>query len=420
MGIQMVGIDHSRAGIDVRSIFSFTKKGMEAAFEYLKKEAALEGCVIISTCNRMELWVSTKEEGSIPLVELLCALKKAEPERYRAYFIQREGREAVNHLFRLSCGLESRILGEDQIITQVKEALSFAREHYSTDHVLEVLFRLAVTAGKKVKTEVVLSTASQSVIHQAVDVLSRQGYEIRGKKCMVIGNGAMGKLAASTLQQQGADVTVTVRQYRSGIVDIPENCKRINYGDRMELFGQCDLVVSATSSPNFTIRAQEVREAAAGHPVLLIDLAVPRDIEPAVAQIPNMTVYDIDYFHVDVQNEQVKANIARAEHILLEQQQEFFDWYEGRDLIPRIQRIKELAAKDVDARLTRVLKGLPLDREQEELLGRQIDGAAARMMNKLLFGLKEGVSENAFRECMEALEKLYDAAENLEEREAKE
>ena len=148
------------------------------------------------------------------------------------------------------------------------------------------------------------------------------------------------------------------------------------------------------------------------HPVLLIDLAVPRDIEPEVGNIPFMTVYDIDYFHVDVQNEQVKANIARAEQILREQQKEFFEWYEGRDLIPRIQQIKELAAKDLDARLTRVLKGLPLERDQEEELEQQIDGAAARMVNKLLFGLKDEISESAFRECMGALEKLYHISEN--------
>lgn len=420
MGIQMVGIDHSRAGIDVRSLFSFTKKGMEAAFERLKQEEGLEGCVIISTCNRMELWVSTKTEGGPALVELLCELKGVEPEQYRQYFIRREDREAAKHLFRLSCGLESRILGEDQIITQVKEALSFAREHYSTDHVLEVLFRMAVTAGKKVKTEVALSGASQSVIHQAIAVLAGQGYEIAGKTCMVIGNGAMGKLAASTLQQQGADVTVTVRQYRSGIVDIPANCKRINYGERMKLFGQCDLVVSATTSPNYTIRADEVEAAAAGHPVLLIDLAVPRDIEPAVAALPDMTVYDIDYFHADAQDARVKANIARAEETLEEQEKEFFDWYEGRDLIPRIQNVKELAAQDVDVRLTKVLKGLPLSKDREAELERQIDAAAARMMNKLLFGLKDRVSDQAFRECMEALETLYKAQGNLEGKEAEE
>lgn len=407
MGIQMVGIDHSRAGIDVRSIFSFTKKEMEAAFETLRAQDGLEGCVILSTCNRMELWVSTREGKELDLLGLLCAMKQAEKARYRDYFVYRTGREAAEHLFRLSGGLESRILGEDQILTQVKEALSFAREHYSADKVLEVLFRTAVTAGKRVKTEVVLSTASQSVIHQAVEALARQGYSVCGRKCMVIGNGAMGKLTASTLQQCGADVTVTVRQYRSGIVDIPENCRRINYGERMELFPQCDLVVSATASPNFTIKTQEVAQAKVCHPMVLIDLAVPRDIEPEVGRLPNITLYDIDYFQVDVQSEKVKANIVRAEAILEKYQEEFFDWYEGRDMIPRIQQVKARAARDLDARLTKVLHKLPLEAGQEEALASEIDSAAARMVNKLLFGLRDSVSEGAFRECLEALERLY-------------
>ena len=410
MSIQMVGIDHSRAGIDVRSIFSFTKKGIESAFEYVKTLKGVEGCIILSTCNRMELWISIKEDAEVSLVSELCSIKKVSEEKYEKYFVCRDGREAVSHLFRLSCGLESRILGEDQIITQVKEAQSFAREHYMTDNVLEVLFRMAVTAGKKVKTEVVLSTASQSVIHQALEVLGEQGYDVAGKKCMVIGNGAMGRLTASTLQQHGADVTVTVRQYRSGIVDIPPECKRINYGDRMELFKQCDLVVSATSSPNYTLRADEVRAASTDHPMTLIDLAVPRDIEPSVAEIPNIAVYDIDYFQVDVRSDRVKENIARAEGILLEQEQEFFDWYEGRDVIARIQKLKELAARDLDLRLTKVLKDLPLGQVQEQELEAQIDGAASRMMNKLLFGLRDEISENAFRECVQGMEKVYGMA----------
>ncbi|MDD2959079.1 MAG: glutamyl-tRNA reductase [Lachnospiraceae bacterium] len=411
MSIQMAGIDHSRAGIDVRSIFSFTKKNMEAAFEDWKTREEIEGCVLLSTCNRMELWVSTKNGCSLSLVDELCEKKGALPETYRPYFAEREGREAVEHLFRLAGGLESRILGEDQIITQVKEALAFAREQYMADKVLEVLFRLAVTAGKKVKTEVTLSTASQSVIHQAIEVLHREGYEVSGKKCMVIGNGAMGRLTASTLQNQGADVTVTVRQYRSGLVDIPENCKRINYGDRMELFRQCDLVVSATSSPNYTIKTQQVQEIQVDHPVLIIDLAVPRDVEATVAKLPNMTVYDIDYFQVDIQNARVKENIARAEEILQKQQEEFYDWYECRNVVPRIQRIKESAARDLELRLTKVLRNLPLEMGDSDNLGEQIDTAAVKMMNKLLFGLRDEVSGDAFRECLQAMERIFGTEE---------
>ena len=144
----------------------------------------------------------------------------------------------MEHLFYLTSGLKSQILAEDQIITQVKDALALSREAYCTDNVLEVLFRMAVTAAKKVKTQVSFSRANSSVIHQAIERLEDQGFSLQGKTCMVIGNGEMGKVTALALKEAGADVTVTVRQYRSGIVTIPQGCDRINYGERLEFLAK--------------------------------------------------------------------------------------------------------------------------------------------------------------------------------------
>lgn len=408
MGIQMTGIDHSMAGIDIRTIFSFTKKNMAEAFERLKEISGIEGCVILSTCNRMELWLSTDDtfEGSI--YEILCGLKGVAPDAYREYFTYREEWEAVHHLFRLAGGLESRILGEDQILTQVGDALSFAREHYAADHVLETLFRQAVTAAKKVKTGVVLSSSDQSVVHTAIETLKREGMEFAGKKCMVIGNGVMGKLAATQLRSQGADVTVTVRQYRSGVVEIPEHCQRIDYGKRMELFGSCDYVVSATVSPNYTLTREQVEQCISG-PVTLIDLAVPRDIDTEVRNIPGVRLYDIDCFREEARSEEQKQAIRRAEECLQEQMEDFFSWYECVDVIPKIQKIKEKAATDLELRLTKKLRELPLQDTQREQLKKDIEAAAVRTVNKMLFGLRDGVSKNAFRECIEELERIYES-----------
>ena len=233
MSICMVGIDHNRADVDVRALFSFTKKNAAAAMEQWKKVPALQGCVILSTCNRMELWASTAEDWDGDLLELLCINKEVDPTQYGPFFVRWKDREAVEHLFHLTAGLKSMILAEDQIITQVKDALSLARESYATDSVLEVLFRKAVTAGKKVKTNVTFSRANQTAMDQAVRMLKGQGFSLRGKTCMVIGNGEMGRLAAQTLKREGAEVTVTVRQYRSGMVSIPMGCERINYGERL-------------------------------------------------------------------------------------------------------------------------------------------------------------------------------------------
>lgn len=249
MSISMIGIDYSRAAVDIRAQFSFTKKNAVAAMEHLKEEPGIAGCIILSTCNRMEIWASTTEDWQGSLYEFLCREKGKEPAEYAQYFAERTEEEAVEHLFYLTSGLKSQILAEDQIITQVKDALSLSREAYCTDNVLEVLFRMAVTAAKKVKTKVIFSRGNSSVIHQAIHCLEEKGFSLFGKTCMVIGNGEMGKVAALALREAGAEVTVTVRQYRSGIVNIPKGCERINYGDRGEFLPQCDLVVSATASP---------------------------------------------------------------------------------------------------------------------------------------------------------------------------
>lgn len=407
MGIQMIGIDHSVAEIDIRTIFSFTKKCTAEALEQLKQVKGVEGCVLLSTCNRMELWVSTNEDFSDDLYELLCRIREVDPGRYRQYFKRREERDAVHHLFRLAGGLESRILGEDQIVTQVKDALAFARENFATDHVLETLFRQAVTAAKKVKTGIALSPSDQSVVHIAIQALKEQGYIFEGKKCMVIGNGVMGKLAANQIRRQGADVTVTVRQYRSGIVEIPEKCHRIDYGRRMELFGECDYVVSATVSPNYTL-TRELVEEHLQKPVVLIDLAVPRDIDPQVRELEQVTLFDIDCFRDDARSEEQKEAIRQAEACFAEQMDEFYTWYECVDVIPKIQDIKEKVAMDLELRLQKKLRELPVEEEVRVQLREDIESAAIRTMNKLLFGLRDGVERKTFRESLGCLEKIYE------------
>ncbi len=407
MGIQMTGIDHNVAEIDIRTIFSFTKKHMAEALEVLKQVKGIEGCVMISTCNRMELWVSTGEEFKDSLFELLCRIRAVDPDKYRPYFVFREEREAVTHLFRLAGGLESRILGEDQIVTQVNDALAFAREHYAADHVLETLFRQAVTAAKKIKTSIVLSHSDQSVVRTAIETLKREGLEFAGKTCMVIGNGVMGKLAATQLKAQGADVTVTVRQYHKGVVDIPRDCSRIDYGRRLELLGDCDYVVSATVSPNYTLTKEQV-ESVRKKPLTVVDLAVPRDVDPAVRELTDVRLYDIDCFREEAHSEEQKEAIRQADECLAEQISEFYVWYECLDVIPRIQEIREKAAVDVEVRLTRKLRELSIDQEERTRLKSDIEAAASRAVNKMLFGLRDGVSRNAFRECLECLEKLYE------------
>ena len=408
MSISMIGIDYNKANVDIRAMFSFTKKNATAAMERLKKIPGIQGCVILSTCNRMELWASTKVDWDGTLLEELCKIKEVDPTQYGEYFVERKEEEAVDHLFHLTSGLKSMILAEDQIITQVKDALTLARDAFVTDNVLEVLFRKAVTAGKKVKTNVIFSRANQTAMDQAIEMLKERNFPFAEARCMVIGNGEMGKLAAQSLRRTGADVTVTVRQYRSGVVTIPMGCSRINYGERLDFLPGCDLVVSATASPNCTLMKEQIEGLDLKKQIIFIDLAVPRDMEPGIGEIEGAELYTIDDFKLSGPSAATLQSMEQAEAIIQEEIDDFYVWYQGRALIPRIQEIKEDAVTDLNLRLHKILGKLPLSEQERKDLEASIDTAAGKVVTKMIFGLRDTLETDAFIDCVEGLEKVYE------------
>ena len=408
MSISMIGIDHNMAPVDIRAKFAFTKKNAGEAMEKIKNQNGIYGCVILSTCNRLEVWASVDDEVDVCLYDCLCRIKGITEDSYRQYFVERKDQEAVEHLFYLTSGLKSQIIGEDQILTQVKDALNLARENFAADGVLEVLFRMAATAGKRIKTEVPFSHGNPSVIHQAIGFLAEKGYSLRDKTCMVIGNGEMGKVAAQALQEAGADVTVTIRQYRSGVVNIPVGCSRINYGERMDYLPECDLVVSATASPNYTLTEELFEDVRVERPMILIDLAVPRDIDPEIRKKENITLYDMDSFRTSETPKELADNLEAAGKIVKEQMEEFSQWLDGRDIIPRIQEIKADAVEDLNLRIEKIFRKTPMEDSDRENLKKAVDTAAGKVVNKLIFGLRDSLNQDVFLECVEGLEKLYE------------
>ena len=215
-------------------------------------------------------------------------------------------------------------------------------------------------------------------------------------------------IATANMIKAGADVTVTVRQYRSGIVNIPVGCKRINYGERMEYLPKCDLVVSATASPNYTLKRELFENLDLDHPVILIDLAVPRDIDPALSEVKQVTLYDMDSFKMEAALEEQQESMQQAGEIVQDQMAEFYQWYDGRDVIPRIQEIKAEAVNDLNLRIGKILKAMPMEQKDREKLIEVIDTAAGKVVNKMIFGLRDALEQDAFLECVAGLEKLYE------------
>lgn len=402
MSIQMIGIDHSFAGIEVREKFSFTGKQAAALMEQWKTHNRAQGIVLLSTCNRMEIYVNN-EEREVDYCGLVCEAKGLDIGAYRSFFFVREGAEAVRHLFEMTAGMHSLILGEDQILSQVKEALSFARERYAADKVLEVLFRQAITTAKEIKTKAPLSGQNLSAAAAAVGRLKRQGETFRGKKCLVIGNGRMGKLAAQALLEEGASVAMTVRQYHRGIVDIPAGAERINYGNRYEVLPDCDYVFSATASPNLTVTAEGLSQCGLHKKQIYVDLAVPRDMEEAVRLFPNVTLYDVDDFSVEEIPPRMQEAHGRAAQLIEEGVESFHSWYECRDLIPKVQRISGLAARDLCGRLEKPFR----QEKKREMLLEAVETSADKVTARLLFALRDELDAEGFRECLDILERKF-------------
>lgn len=406
MSIVMTGIDHNHAALDIRSRFSLTASRQEQFYDQILREPDIDGCVLISTCNRMEIWLCLSNDTSFDPIAFLCDFAGVDQEQYRSFFIIRRDTEAIDHLFRLTAGLESRILGEDQILTQVGQAISFSRSLNAPGPVLEVLFRQAVTAGKRAKTEAVLSLADRSVIHTALTELHNRGFSVRGKKCMVIGNGMMGRLAMQILLENGAEVCVTVRKYHHKTLEVPEGCRKIEYADRYSVMPECDLIVSATTSPHYTLQYRPMKEAEWKRPLILLDLAVPRDIEPSIADLDSVSLYDIDSFQINLKTDQLKENLQKVEKILQEEKKSFSDWYERRDFAHQICAVRTAAGQDVLHRMNPCLRNISLGQREKEDLMREICGASERMMNHLLFALRNEIKEESFQEVIMTLRKV--------------
>lgn len=403
MRLQMIGIDHSTAQIAVRERFAFTRSAAEQALQTLKHTQGIRGCVLLSTCNRMELYVSLDEETQIDLCDWVCTYRQQPVDPDRAYFCAREGMDAAHHLFELACGLCSQILGEDQILTQVGDAIALAREIYTTDNCLEVLFRQAVTVTKQIKSSITFEKGNRSAASAAIGLLRSQGAEFAGKRALVIGNGMMGRLTAQALMQEQMQVTVTVRQYRSGIVDIPEGAARINYGERYQMLPEADYIFSATASPNLTITP----EGLAGQEAVLkdkvfVDLAVPRDIDPAIGDLPGVRLICMDDLHVEPLSATQQEQYARAQERLAQACEEFSRFYYNRDLLPRIAGVSATAAEDLWGRMHRDCADLSC--EQRENVRAAAVRSGSKVYAHLLYLLRDGLDADTFSRCLELLE----------------
>ena len=342
MTLLMSGLDCHRTPLDQRQRLAFTPSMAEQFLRWLRSQPGVEGCVLLSTCNRTELYISGSAETPW---RFLCRWSGVPEGEMEPFFTTRCGMDAARHLMEVSCGLHSQILGEDQIITQVRRAMELAQEVKTADSALSALFRGAVTAGKRAKTEVSITRGSPSMGSCCRDLLARELGTLKGKRILIIGNGQMGRLAAQLLQEAGAVVSVTLRTYRHGQTVVPAGCGTVNYEDRLEAMEDLDALVSATTSPHYTLTAQQLRMVN-NPPKIAVDLAVPRDIDPACAKM--IRCFDTDNLGSGTMGSPQELEAIRT--IAAQELEHFCQWQKRQEMtrnMPRFPLFVDLSGKKV-------------------------------------------------------------------------
>lgn len=391
MKLCMAGIDAS-APFEEREKLSLVRGQVQAM---LPRIAEQTGCaaVLLATCSRTELYLHAEGERALPdPAEALC---RAAGVAASAFVTRREGADAVRHLMHVAAGMQSQIFGDDQIVSQVKDAVALAREAKTTDAVLDTLFRRAVTAGKRVRTETRLTGVPASAAEVGVRRAERFFGSLAGRRAVVIGNGEMGRLAARALVRAGSEVTVTLRTYRHGETLVPQGCGTVPYDRRLDAIEGADLVVSATTSPHFTLTAAQMQTLLCP-PRLLLDLAMPRDIESTAAGAQT-ALFNLD--DLGDLGDTDDTSRETAECILDEETREFFAWLNYRAALPLIAKIKSAAIERV--RHMRDYDALAAEGDAETLA----ELAVSRAVELVLGGMKEKVNVQSMKDCLEHIRK---------------
>ncbi|MDR2097368.1 MAG: glutamyl-tRNA reductase [Spirochaetaceae bacterium] len=404
MDIRMAGIDYTRAGVGERERFAFTSSERAAALCCVVQRYAGTGCVIIATCNRTELWLCAGD-GACPSPDRILSELKAVPyHECKNIFVSRDGRAAVEHLFYLAGGLKSQIRGENQILSQVKEALEAAREAGSAGLTLQRLFQSAIASAKRVRTETGIARADASAAQAALDFVRENGFDVRGAPCLVIGSGVIGRLCAELFSRSGAAVTMTRRRHRQDEGSAPSGIRVIDYEARYEVLADYRLVISATVSPHHTIAYVEAEKRLRDEKErVFLDLALPRDIEPAIKKIAGVKLFDIDEINGQCPERDCPADAEKIKKIIDEEMSSFNEWNAFRVNIETILAVRNEAAADMALRLKTLIRDCARDEMAAERLRAAVTQTAGKVIDKMLFGLRDNLDAAFWPECFEAL-----------------
>lgn len=366
--IILLGVNHKTAGVEIRERLALANSDIPA-LDFFSSLGVCNEVVFLSTCNRVEIIaVSHSPENALPTIKSKWLEKSGLTPQAAQNFYEYQGDEAIRHLFRVASSLDSMVVGEPQILGQLKDAYKKADDAKTTGTILNRLMHKAFSVAKTIRTETRIASNAVSISYAAVELAKKIFGELKGKRAMLIGAGEMAELAAQHLMTNGASKLIVANRTLSRAVELAEKLhgKAISLEEITEALNEVDIVISSTGAPGYVITAEQIKKAMRPrkHRLLfLIDIAVPRDIEPSVNDIENVYLYDIDDLNgiVETNKAEREREALKAERIVESEVIKFTSWLKCLDIVPLIQEIQNKAEETRLKELARsqsALKGL--------------------------------------------------------------
>ncbi|ACL05127.1 glutamyl-tRNA reductase [Desulfatibacillum aliphaticivorans] len=400
MDIVLVGLNHKTAPVDIRECFAFDSLEADAGLKELSRIPELTEAVLISTCNRVEIAAACQDpdEGIAAIKDFFSRTKSMPLENFEQNLFVYKGDEAVQHVFRVASSLDSMVLGEPQILGQMKESYRLATQAKTTGAVLNRLMHRCFMTAKRVRKETGIGDHAVSISYAAVELARKIFGELTDKKVLLIGAGEMAELAVEhLLNHRAAGVFVANRTFERAVA-LAERFRGtpIRLEEVEEHLKIADIIISSTGAPGYVLEKKDVKKvlrARKNRPLFFIDIAVPRDIDPAINNLSNNFVYDIDDLQgvIDRNIDERQKEAVRAERIVDENVIKYRTWLEGLDIVPTIVSLQKKLEAIRQAEMAKSLANIPeIDEKGREAIERLTQSIINKVMHDPIQFLKAG------------------------------
>lgn len=394
MTLAVLGVSHHTAPVEVRERFAFSDEEGVAALRELRERTGVEEAVLLSTCNRTEIYLHPAgDETVFRMAETLLQRNAgALPAPVTEYLYRHRNADVPRHLFRVTAGLDSLVLGEAEIQGQVRTAyersVDAGLEPSLAGPVVHRLFQTAFAVGGRVRDETRIGEGAASVASVAVDLARKIFGQLGGTRVLVLGAGATGELVVDALDRQGVEGVLVANRTYERAADLAERLRggAVEIGDLARILSEVDIVVASTAAPHAIVTRRLLGEAfpdGVKGSLLLIDIAVPRDVDPEVGEEPSVFLYNVDDLRkiVDETLDRREDAMAAAEAIIAEGAEDFLGWYATLEVVPVIRSLRSRGEAIRRAEMERVLRRLS-DLSDEERA--EVEAFGRRLLNKLL------------------------------------